>query len=190
MTMSFAPKYELRRAMKAKRASLSSEERRQAAKAVVAHIIGMGRRYHAPVALYHPVGNEFDTGPLVQHLRSQSHQLALPVVIENGASLAFRPWNKDDQLEVGAYDILVPPDKGLSVVPELLIIPLLAFDDTGARLGYGGGFYDRTLASLRAEHSICAIGLAYDFQHVDDLAVEPHDQPLDIVLTPSGICKF
>ena len=116
--------------------------------------------------------------------------MALPVAVEEGAPLAFRPWNIDDHLEVGAFDILVPPDRGLSVVPELIIIPLLAFDDNGARLGYGGGFYDRTLASLRANHTISAIGLAYDFQQADDLAVEPHDQPLDVVLTPSGIRKF
>ncbi len=190
MTMSFDPKHELRRAMKAKRASLSGEERRQAAEAVVAHLIGMGGRNRQPVALYHPLGNEFDTGPLAQYLRKQFQQLALPVVVKEGAALEFRLWSANDQLEVGAYDIMVPPDRGLSIVPELIIMPLLAFDDTGARLGYGGGYYDRTLANLRASHTISAIGLAYDFQHVDGLPVEAHDQPLDIVLTPSGIRKF
>ena len=139
---------------------------------------------------YHPVGSEFDTGPLVQYLRKQLQQLVLPVVVEEGAALAFRLWRANDQLEVGAYDIMVPPDRGLSIVPEIIIIPLLAFDDTGARLGYGGGYYDRTLASLRANHSISAIGLAYDFQQVDGLPVEAHDQPLDSILTPSGLRKI
>lgn len=190
MMMSFDPKHELRRAMKAKRASLSDEGRREAAEAVVAHLVGMGGRNRQPVALYHPVGCEFDTGPLAHYLRNQLQQIALPVVVEEGAPLVFRLWGANDQLEVGAYDIMVPPDRGLSIVPEIIIIPLLAFDDTGTRLGYGGGYYDRTLANLRAKHSISAIGLAYDFQQVDDLPVEAHDQPLDRILTPSGLRKI
>ncbi len=188
--MSFDSKQTLRRKMKASRRALSRRERQQAAEAVVSHFQKLKVQQYGAVAVYHPVGNEFDPLPLAAYLRSQCQQLGLPVVVEEAAPLVFRPWNTDDRLEVGAYDIMVPPDRGLSVVPELIIIPLLAFDDKGARLGYGGGFYDRTLASLRANHTISAIGLAYDFQQTDDLAVEPHDQPLDSILTPSGIFKF
>ena len=190
MTTSSDPKHELRRAMKAKRASLSSKERGQAAQAVVPHIAGMGGRNRQLVALYHPVGSEFDTAPLAQYLRNQFQQLALPVVVAKGAALEFRLWSANDQLEVGAYNIMVPPDRGLSIVPEIIIIPLLAFDGTGARLGYGGGYYDRTLEKLRAKYALSTVGLAYDFQQVDDLFVESHDQPLDSILTPSGYRRF
>ncbi len=188
--MSLDPKQSLRRKMKASRRAVSRDERQQAAIAAVVHFMGIEERNQAPIAIYHPLADEFDTLPLAAYLREKFQQLALPVVVEEGAPLAFRPWNTEDQLEVGAFDILVPPDRGLSVVPELIIIPLLAFDDTGARLGYGGGFYDRTLACLRGSHRVSAIGLAYDFQRADDLAKEPHDQPLDVVVTPSGIRKF
>ncbi len=190
MTLSADLKQQLRRKMKAQRGALSEEQRTQAAKAVVTHFKQMEGQGRQPVAVYSPHGCEFDPSFLVDYLRNQSQPLALPVVVEEGGALAFRPWQRDDQLQVGAFDILVPPDRGLSVTPELLIIPLLAFDHKGARLGYGGGFYDRTLAVLRANQALCAIGLAYDFQQVDELPVEPHDQPLDFVLTPSGLQKF
>ena len=190
MSMSADPKNELRKKMQARRHALSPDERQHAAVAVIDHMVGMGGRNRQPIAVYHPLDSEFDPSPLVDYMRTQSQQLALPVVVNEGAALAFRPWHANDQLETGAFDILVPPDRGLSIVPELLIIPLLAFDDKGARLGYGGGFYDRTLASLRANHAISAIGLAYDFQQADHLPVEAHDQPLDFVLTPTGLRKF
>ena len=185
-----AQKQILRQKMNSKRRSVSPLERQRSSEAVLAHIVGMGGRNRQPIGIYHPLGNEFDPLPLIEYLRAQLQQLALPVVANDTGPLVFRPWSVDDRLEVGAFNILVPPDKGLSVVPELLIIPLLAFNDKGARLGYGGGYYDRTLASLRSNHAISAIGLAYDFQRVDELPVEAHDEPLDSILTPAGLKKF
>ena len=128
--------------------------------------------------------------PLARFLSEKRVRLSLPVIMSRDEPMIFRPWQIDELLVSAVHKIKVPPNKGLSATPELIIVPLLAFDEKGHRLGYGGGYYDRTLEHIRGQRAVIAMGLAYDFQEVGAMNVGPHDQPLDFVLTPSGLRKM
>ena len=184
-------KDELRQQMKARRAAVSAAQAEQAAIAVIEHVkpLVQGKK-RRQVGLYHPVSSELDTLPLAHFLSRAGCRLSLPVVRGRTEPLTFRPWNINERLVVGQYNIKVPVDRGLSVAPDLLMVPLLAFDDKGHRLGYGGGYYDRTLERLRAEKPVLAVGLAHDFQQVAPLPVHAHDQRLDHIATPAGLLTF
>jgi 5-formyltetrahydrofolate cyclo-ligase len=141
-------------------------------------------------ALYLAMGSEIDPGPLGRRLAASGVVVALPVVVAPDAPLVFRRAVEDAALVPDVLGIAAPGADAEVVLPDLIITPLLGFDSYGGRIGQGGGFYDRTLASLRAKAQVFALGLAYDGQDVDRLAREPHDQPLDGVLTPSGLQLF
>jgi len=141
-------------------------------------------------ALYCARGSEIDPAPLGRRLAADGVVLALPVVVAPDAPLVFRRATEDTTLTPDALGIAAPGPEAETVTPDLIVTPLLGFDSYGARIGQGGGFYDRTLASLRAKAQVFALGLAYEGQTVDRLAREPHDQPLDGVLTPSGLQIF
>src|SRR5690606_25805829 len=107
------------------------------------------------VSAYWPLPEELDPRPLATRLHAAGHPVGLPVVVARGAPLLFRLWQPGMTLVEGAYRVLTPPPEAPEVVPAVLLMPLLAFDGAGFRLGYGGGFYDRTLAGLRARgHAI------------------------------------
>ncbi len=113
----------------------------------------------------------------------------LPIVLGHGLPLEFRRWYPGEPTQPGMWKIPRPlPDAEL-VVPDVLLVPMLAFDRHGYRLGYGGGFYDRTLDQLRAKKNVIAIGVAYAGQEVDAVPRGPHDQPLDYVLTEQGLIQ-
>jgi 5-formyltetrahydrofolate cyclo-ligase len=138
------------------------------------------------VALYDPIRTEIDPRPAtvasVGRLR-----FAMPVIAGTGLPLIFRAWTPGAAMETGPFGVAIPAADD-PVVPEVLVVPMLAFDARGYRLGYGGGFYDRTLADLRARGGrVRAIGFAYSAQQVVDLPVEPTDAPLDLVATESGL---
>ena len=135
------------------------------------------------VAVYHASGGEIDSDDLVALLRARKVPLALPVTHENGP-LSFRVYAEDTFLVPDAAGMLAPDENAPACRPSVIILPLLAFDATGARLGRGGGHYDRTLAGLRKKCLLRAIGLAFDEQMVEKCPVEPHDAPLDMVVTP------
>jgi 5-formyltetrahydrofolate cyclo-ligase len=115
--------------------------------------------------------------------------LALPVVAGKGKPLLFRAWTPGDAMDKGVWDIPQPKPDRSAVEPDILLVPLMAFDVHGRRLGYGGGFYDRTLARLRALKPVIAVGLAYDEQRIDAVPHLDYDQKLDWVLTPSGALR-
>jgi 5-formyltetrahydrofolate cyclo-ligase len=104
-------------------------------------------------------------------------------VIAPEQPLIFRAWEPGDKLVPGVWDIPIPQESAEEVLPDVLLVPMLAFDRAGYRLGYGGGFYDRTLEKLRALKKVTAIGVAYQAQLVDQVPVGPHDAPLDYILT-------
>jgi len=141
-------------------------------------------------ALYNAMGSEIDPAPLGRRLAASGVVLALPVVVALDAPLIFRQVAEDAVLVPDALSIAAPGPEAEAVTPDLIVTPLLGFDANGGRIGQGGGFYDRTLASLRAKAQVFALGLAYDGQEVDRLATEPHDQRLDGVLTPSALRIF
>jgi len=135
------------------------------------------------VAGYLPIGDEIDPRPLLRWLRGAGHAIALPRIVRTQAPLAFRGWNEGDPLEDGPFGTRQPADAAPDLVPEVLILPMLAFDRRGFRLGYGGGYYDRTLAVLRGRRAVTAVGVAYAAQEVAAVPADRHDQPLDWVVT-------
>jgi 5-formyltetrahydrofolate cyclo-ligase len=140
-------------------------------------------------SLYSPMRDELDCGPLVRRLGQAGVRILLPVVVGPAQPLEFREWTKAPLVPDGA-GVLAPPPAAASARPDLVVVPLLAWDARGHRLGYGGGYYDRTLAALRAEGPVLAVGLAFEGQRMDDLPHEPHDQKLDAILTEIGYSRF
>ncbi len=138
------------------------------------------------VSSYLAIGSELDPAPLAAALAARGATIALPVMAAKAAPLKFRAWAPGDPLVSREWGIREPAPDCPVVEPDLLLVPLLLVDNTGHRLGYGGGFYDRTLADLRARRSVVALGVAYDLQMVDAVPQEAYDEPLDRVLTPSG----
>jgi len=181
----------LRGAMLAWRGGLSEEERRAAALGLVETW-----RYEQPVeppavvAGFWPIAEELDIRPLMIELINQGCQLALPVVVAKKQPLVFRAWRPGDPLEAGAFGTLQPTARRAVVEPEVLIVPLLAVDEEGWRLGYGGGFYDRTLEALRARKRVIAVGVGFNEQIVPEVPHDPNDQRLDWLLTDKRACAF
>jgi len=140
------------------------------------------------VSGYWPLPGEIDPRPLMAALEARGACLALPVVIGPGHPLKFREWRAGDPLQRRAFGLMEPQDSAPELVPDLLLVPLLAVDPGGNRLGFGKGYYDRTLTGLRAEGAPLAIGLAYEAQIVAAVPVDEFDQPLDRVVTNARLC--
>jgi 5-formyltetrahydrofolate cyclo-ligase len=142
---------------------------------------------HKIVSAFFPYKSEIDTRPLLGKLAGEGWTTCLPIVVALGEPLIFRRWFPGEPTVPGVWDIPRPVDDAQLVEPDVLLVPLMAFDRRGYRLGYGGGFYDRTLEVLRAKKSIIAIGVAYSAQEVDSVPHGSHDQPLDFVMTEKGV---
>jgi len=132
---------------------------------------------------YWPIGDEIDSRPLLAALDRAGRICGLPVVITQTASLIFRAWRPGYPLKSSTYGIPIPAVSTEELVPTLLLVPLLAFDRSGHRLGYGGGYYDRTIRSLREQGSLLGVGLAYAAQEVPSIPREAEDEVLDWVVT-------
>ena len=138
-----------------------------------------------PLAGYAQLSTEIN--PTVAMEEASLHSsVCMPVIIAPATALKFRKWTPDCAMEVGTFGAKIP-SSGDWVTPEILIVPLLAFSRSGGRLGYGGGFYDRTLEDLRFHRPTLAIGFAYAAQEMPDLPLELTDQPLDLIVTETGI---
>ena len=139
------------------------------------------------ISAYWPIGSELDTQPLMAALHARGHRLALPVLQGRGRPLLFRAWAPGEPLVKAGFGLSEPAADRDVLVPALLIVPLLAFDRRGYRLGYGGGFYDRTLAGLRAAspagEPIVAVGVAFAAQALPEVPVTGTDEALDWVIT-------
>lgn len=132
------------------------------------------------------IRDEISPAELMSWLHAEGFKLALPVMVGKGKPLVMRSWTPGDAMAAAAWGIAEPMEDKPEVEPDVVLVPLLAYDATGFRLGYGGGYYDRTLAKLRARKPVVAVGIAYDEQRVDAVPHDGYDQPLDWVLTPSG----
>ena len=140
-----------------------------------------------PVSFYWPIRTEIDPRPVMEAL-STTRPVCLPVT-NDLAPLSFRQWEPGAAMENDGFGVAVPRD-GAKIVPETLVVPMLGFDATCQRLGYGAGHYDRTLAGLKAHGPIKSIGFAYAAQRLDDaLPAEPTDEPLDGIVTEQGLIK-
>jgi 5-formyltetrahydrofolate cyclo-ligase len=181
-------KQALRAQAKSQRASFTAAQRAAAASAVAA--LGLGflppRSPEAIVSGFAPLADEFRLWPLLRRLAGERVPLALPVIDGKGKPLLFRTWQPGDATAAGVWGIAEPTADKPRAEPDIVLVPLLAFDREGWRLGYGGGFYDRTLRGLRARKPIVAVGIAFDQQRVDAVPHLDYDERLDWVLTPSA----
>ena len=139
---------------------------------------------------YWPLPGEIDVRPALAHYHAEGHQIGLPVVTGKNQPLIFRRWNPAVELVQGSFRVMTPPADAPELLPSILLVPLLAFDPEGYRLGYGGGFYDRTLAKLRSDVHAVAVGVAYAVQEVAMVPRGPFDQPLDYIVTERAVFRF
>lgn len=135
------------------------------------------------VSAYFAIRNEPSTLPLLETLSREGFRTVLPVTGARGTSLVFRRWRPGEPTSEGKMSIREPLPDAPEALPDFLFVPLAAFDRAGNRIGYGAGFYDRTLAKLRAIKPICAVGIAYACQALPEVPHEAHDEQLDFVLT-------
>lgn len=138
------------------------------------------------LAGYMPMRTEIDPLPA---MAAHDGPVGVPVILGKGQALRFREWSPGCALVEGEFGALIPAEGGW-IEPEVLIVPLVGFDARGYRLGYGGGFYDRTLEGLRARHGTVAIGFAFDAQELLEVPIEPTDQRLDMIVTETGLRRF
>lgn len=134
-------------------------------------------------AAYYPIGDEISPMFVEQRLRLFGWRRALPFGTDVHSPVVFRLWNKGELIAKDAFGVLGPPEEAPIVEPDLLIVPLVAFDRRGGRIGQGGGTYDRTIANLRARRKVFVLGLAYACQEAPEIPMEPHDERLDAILT-------
>ena len=153
-------------------------------------IAGIPLPKNAVVSAFVAIGEEADPAPLIGLLRANGYPIALPRVVKKGEKLAFHLYAPGAALIPGVFGLSQPGKDWPEAVPDVLIVPLLAFDARGMRLGYGGGFYDRTLADLRASRNVLAVGFAFAGQEVEDVPHRESDEPLDWVVTEAGTRRF
>ena len=182
----------LRKQALTRRSLVSPDQRRSFA----AHLAQEGLRVARArpgvrtVAAYWPIRDEADTFPLIRALADAGFVTALPVVVGSGRSLLFRRWSPGDTLVKAAYGLSEPEPEQASVEPDVLFTPLAAFDRRGHRIGYGQGHYDATLARLRRERQVLAVGVAFACQEIPQIPDETHDQTLDFVITEDAVLDF
>ncbi|MEQ8707653.1 MAG: 5-formyltetrahydrofolate cyclo-ligase [Rhodospirillales bacterium] len=147
----------------------------------------LAHRTMKTVAFYWPMRSEADLRPLMTRLAGEGRVVALPRMTGQGKPLQFHLFTDEESLVAGDFGVLEPAAAADRVVPDVVIAPMLAFDSAGFRLGYGGGFYDRTLAQLRSAGNILALGVAYDGLRVSEVPRDEFDQRLDAVITDAAV---
>jgi 5-formyltetrahydrofolate cyclo-ligase len=177
----------LRREATARRDALPAEARPAAAEALASRPFPLPLAAGAIVSGFMPLGSEINPLPLMRRLSASGARLALPVIAGRGKALIMRSWNFGDELERGQWNIREPKAAAAEVEPDILLVPLLAFDRTGHRIGYGAGYYDLTIAGLRARKAVTAVGIAFAAQEVRAVPSTPRDARLDLVLTENEV---
>jgi 5-formyltetrahydrofolate cyclo-ligase len=179
-----ARKSALRKTASERRAALTSARRAAASETLAERFLAaVPVNAGAVVSGYWPVGDELDPRPLMNRLHATGHPLLLPIVRGRGRPLLFRRWNLGDTLVRGELGISIPSATAAEDVPELLIVPLVAYDRAGYRLGQGAGYYDLTIAALRASGKPVAAGVGFSAQAIEAAPREAHDQRLDWIVT-------
>jgi len=170
------------------RDAMAEEERRAASLKLVDHVEALRVVPGSTVSAFLPIRSEIDLRPLIAELRRRyGVTIGLPIILKTGG-LFFRAHDEGDELVPLGFGTFGPGENKPVVVPDLILAPLSAFDRTGARIGYGKGHYDQTIARLRREgHAPRVVGVAFACQEVDVVPAEPHDVPLEAVLTEDGL---
>ncbi len=183
-------KTELRKAALARRAALSEPVRAAAAQLLAQRRFPLQIAPGDVVAGYVPFRAEFDPRPLLQALAGQGARLALPAIVSPDRPLEFRAWRPGAALTKGQLGIAEPDAEAPKLIPTILLVPLAAFDRAGHRIGYGGGYYDRSLDALRRDGRVTAIGLGFAVQEIPQVPALAHDARLDLVLTEAETIDF
>ena len=180
----------LRREALARRDALPRELRAAAAEAIAARPFPAAIKPGAVVSGFMPMKSEINPIPLMRKLADAGATLALPVVAGKGKPLIMRAWSLGEPLAAGVWGIREPKPDAPEVFPDILIVPLLAFDRRGHRIGYGAGYFDMTIAALRARKPIVAAGIAFAAQEIAEVPTTPRDARLDLVLTEREVIDF
>jgi len=173
-----------------KRDHLSEDARASAAQAIAARAFPVDVPAGAIVSGFSAIRSEIDPMPLMLALRARGARLALPVTTKRGEPLIMREWQPGVDLVPAPFGLFEPPAEASACDPDILLVPLAAFDRRGHRIGYGAGYYDRTIARLRALKPIAAIGLAFSVQETKEVPATPFDQKLDFVMTEKELIDF
>lgn len=183
-----AGKAALRKIALAKRNSLSADYRTEAAQAIIPHFSNrMALPGHSCISGFWPIRSEIDPRPLMQQLEARGMSLCLPAILD-AQTIEFRAMSFGDALVETGYGTMGPSADAPVVDPDIMLIPLAAFDRSGNRIGYGAGYYDRAIAALHQKNKHpMLIGVAFEAQRVDHIAHEPHDVALNYVLTETGL---
>lgn len=193
MTNASADKAAIRAMKIALRREIGDTAARAAAERAADHAVALMQAYgpirDRVVSFYMPIQGELDPGPLAEKLRAAGAVLALPRVKTGDEPMIFRAWRADDPLEKGYGGIREPSPDAPQAVPDVVIVPLAAFDRRGFRVGYGKGHFDRTLGPLERGRRPLTIGYAYALQEVEEVPRELHDVPLDAVVTEAEIIR-
>jgi 5-formyltetrahydrofolate cyclo-ligase len=180
-------KAELRREAIARRDALPPAQRQAAAEAIAAREFPLRVTPASIVSGFMPLKSEINPLPLMRKLAEKGARLALPVVAGRGKPLIMREWVFGEPLASGVWGIREPKSEAGEVEPDILLVPLLAFDRAGHRIGYGAGYYDMTINRLRARKPVTAVGIAFAAQEIPKIPTTPRDARLDLVLTEREI---
>jgi 5-formyltetrahydrofolate cyclo-ligase len=183
-------KAQLRAALQARRDALPADERQAAAQTIAARAFPLPIAPGTIVSGFMPLKSEINPLPLMQKLAGAGASLALPVIAGRGKPLVMRAWSWGEPLNAGVWGIREPKPEAREVDPDILLVPLLAFDRSGQRIGYGAGYYDMTIARLRARKTMTAIGIAFAAQEIAAVPTTAFDAPLDLVLTEREVIEL
>src|SRR5256714_13595046 len=185
-----ASKAQLRAAALAKREALSDKQRAKSAQALAKRGLPVEIVRNLVISGYSPIRNEIDPMPLMIKLAAQGARLALPVINARGKSLTFRAWSPTDRLMMGPLGIPEPSPAAAELVPDVMLVPLAAFDRLGHRIGYGAGHYDYTFAHLRKSKAVTGIGVAFAVQGIEAGPAVAHDVALGYVVNRDRAVGF
>jgi 5-formyltetrahydrofolate cyclo-ligase len=183
MSSDQSSKSTLRQSALARRDAMPAAERAAAVETVTQRPFPVAVTPGMIVSGYSPMKSEFNPVPLMRKLADAGARLALPVTPKRGNPLIMRAWAFGDELASGVWGIREPKPEAPEVFPDVMLVPLAAFDRSGHRIGYGAGYYDMTIARIRAMKSVTAIGIAFAVQEVGKVPATSFDQQLDLVLT-------
>jgi len=182
-----ASKADIRKHMLAQRAILNIEAHQQRCGYVCDKLSSIPLAESSIIAVYFAINNEIDSKQYVELCWQRNNQVLLPIVTKPELIMQFKPWKSDSALEQGAYGIAQPAG-GEVMLPNVILVPLVAFDRRGFRVGYGKGHYDATISALKHSNpSLLTIGIAASFQEVDAVSNEPHDAALNMIVTDKEI---
>jgi 5-formyltetrahydrofolate cyclo-ligase len=181
-------KHALRASAFAKRDALARDWRRRACESIAERVLDLPELMdREPIGAYWPIKSEVDPRPILEGLVARGQIVALSQI--RHPYLSWRQWRPGDPMIHGGFGVQEPGPDAPEVFPRALLVPLAAFDRAGTRLGYGKGHFDRSIAALSDKHSVLTIGLAYSIQEIDAVPAEDHDQPLDLIVTETGIVR-